>query len=136
VIGVHNVSNSLNALITVVDTCLQSELLLRRSCDGRRAMSGAGKTRDPVDLTDKSIKALRPDPNGAYRVPDQRTRGISVTASVAPERSNACPWAAMAILAPNWRRRVLEPANSPAQLARKSILSPTKLRRVRLRPGR
>ena len=36
------------------------------------------KTRKPLALTAKIIEALRPDPDGAYRVPDMRCKGLTL----------------------------------------------------------
>jgi hypothetical protein len=80
-------------------------------------MSGSGKTRGRMQLTVKAIDAFKPDV-APYRVPDTRAARLALRVAVsglktwdlvyrvqgARLRSNACPWAAMAILGPVSRR--------------------------------
>jgi integrase len=40
--------------------------------------TGSKKTRKPLALTAKIIEALKPDPTGAYRVPDMRCKGLTL----------------------------------------------------------
>jgi hypothetical protein len=44
--------------------------------------TGSGKTRKAQALTDKAIKAMKPDPAGAYRVPDLRSQGLALRVAV------------------------------------------------------
>lgn len=41
-------------------------------------MAGAGKTRPARALTTRAIEAMKPDPSGAYRVPDKRCKGLAL----------------------------------------------------------
>ena len=40
--------------------------------------TGSGKTRKAQKLTDKAIEAMKPDPEGPYRVPDTRAAGLAL----------------------------------------------------------
>ena len=40
--------------------------------------TGSGKTREAQALTNKAIKAMKPDPEDAYRVPDMRAKGLAL----------------------------------------------------------
>jgi hypothetical protein len=59
-------------------------------------MSGSGKARDPILLTDKAIKALRPEAE-PYRVPDVRAKGLALRVGADGDKMR---WLQAAILGP------------------------------------
>jgi Arm DNA-binding domain len=44
-------------------------------------MTGSGSTRKAQALTAKAIEAMKPDAEGAYRVPDTRCKGLALRAA-------------------------------------------------------
>ena len=72
-------------------------------------MSGSGKTRPPMSLTDTAIKAFKAETE-PYRVPDVRAKGLALRVA-ASGKTGGLPWAAMAILALVSRRRELVPTS-------------------------
>ena len=81
-------------------------------------MSGSGKTRPPMSLTDTAIKAFKAEAE-PYRVPDVRAKGLALRVAASGKTwdlrasesgagaSGGLPWVAMAILEPISRRREL-----------------------------
>ena len=84
-----NVPNGLGVLIPGVDGAPVVELFVATMLRRENEMSGSGKTRGRMELTDRAIKAFKPDVE-PYRWSDTRAFGLAIRVATSGEKTWDC----------------------------------------------